>query len=83
MFSLIAAIGKNNELGKNGQLLFHISDDMKFFRQTTIGHKVVMGRKTWDSLPGKLKERENLIISHHNFPGPDSIIHDLDKFIAD
>ena len=45
MFSIIAAIGKNNELGKSNQLLFHIKDDMEFFRETTSGHQVIMGRK--------------------------------------
>lgn len=82
MFSLIAAIGKNKELGKNGELVFHIKDDMKFFRETTKGHKIVMGRKTWESLPGKLPNRTNIVISSHDFDGPDEIIHDLDDFIA-
>jgi len=82
MFSLIAAIGKNRELGKNGELIFHLKDDMKFFREITKGHKVVMGRKTWESLPGKLKNRENIVISRRDFDGPDLIIHDLDQFIA-
>lgn len=82
MFSLIAAIGKNKELGKNGDLVFHIKDDMKFFRETTKGHKIVMGRKTWESLPGKLPNRTNIVISSRDFDGPDEIIHDLDDFIA-
>lgn len=82
MFSLIAAVGKNNELGKNGELIFHIKEDMKFFREATTGHKIVMGRKTWESLPGKLPNRTNIVISRHNFDGPDEIIHDLDDFIA-
>ena len=82
MFSLIAAIGKNKELGKNGELVFHIKDDMKFFRETTKGHKIVMGRKTWESLPGKLPNRTNIVISSRDFDGPDEIIHDLDDFIA-
>ena len=81
MFSIIAAIGKNNELGKNNKLIFHLKDDMKFFREKTNGHKIVMGHKTWDSLPGKLKNRENIVISRHDFPGPDSVIHDSDRFI--
>lgn len=83
MFSLIAAIGKNNELGHNNQLIFHIKEDMKFFKDTTEGHKVVMGHKTWDSLPGKLKNRENIVISRHDFDGPDKIIHDIDQFITE
>ncbi len=81
MFSIIAAIGKNNELGHQGKLVFHLKDDMKFFRETTKGHPVVMGRKTWDSLPGKLKNRTNIVISRHDFNGPDQVIHNLDDFI--
>ena len=83
MFSLIAAIGKNNELGKGNQLIFHIKDDMKFFRETTKGHPVVMGHKTWDSLPSKLPGRRNIVISRHDFDGPDEIIHDVNKFIEE
>ena len=83
MFSIIAAIGKNHELGRNNDLIFHLKEDMRFFRETTTGHKVVMGRKTWESLPGKLKNRENIVISSREFSGPDVIIHDLDQFIAD
>ncbi len=81
MFSLIAAIGKNHEIGKDGKLVFHIKEDLRFFRNTTINHKVVMGRKTWESLSGKLEGRENYVISHRDFTGPDLIIHDLNSFI--
>ncbi len=81
MFSLIAAIGQNRELGKNGQLIFHLKDDMNFFRETTSNHKVVMGRKTWESLPSKLKNRKNIVISRHDFSGPDQIVHNLAQFI--
>ncbi len=63
MFSLISAIGRNHEIGKNNNLIFHVKDDMKFFRETTKGHKVVMGRATWESLPGKLKDRKNIVIT--------------------
>ncbi len=83
MFSIIAAVGKNNEIGKNNKLLFHIKDDMKFFREKTLGHKVVMGNTTWDSLPAKLKDRENIVIAYTDFGGPDRIIHDVDKFIQE
>lgn len=83
MFSIIAAIGKNNELGKANRLIFHIKDDMKHFRGQTSGHKVVMGRKTWDSLPSKLSGRENIVISRHSFNGPDLIVNDVDQFIKD
>lgn len=83
MFSLIAAIGKNREIGKNGSLIFHIKEDLEFFRNTTLNHKVVMGRKTWESLPRKLKNRENIVISHRDFSGPDLIIHDIKDFIKE
>ena len=69
MFSIIAAIGKNKELGKNGDLVFHIKEDMKYFRDTTKGHKIIMGHKTWDSLPGKLPNRENIVISRNQVEG--------------
>lgn len=81
MFSLIAAIGKNRELGRGGELIFHLKDDMKFFRETTDGHKIVMGRKTWESLPGKLKNRTNIVISRHDVEGADEHISDLPQFI--
>lgn len=83
MFSLIACIGKNRELGKNNKLVFHLKDDMRFFKETTTGHKVVMGHKTWDSLPKKLENRENIVISRHNFGGPDRIINNLSEFIEE
>ena len=81
MFSIIAAIGKNHELGRKNELIFHLKDDMKFFRDTTTGHKVVMGHKTWDSLPGKLKNRTNIVVSRHNVPEADQTITDLQSYI--
>ena len=81
MFSIIAAIGKNKELGKDGDLVFHIKEDMKYFRDTTKGHKIVMGRKTWESLPGKLPNRENIVISRHPVDDADATITDLADFI--
>lgn len=81
MFSIIAAVGKKWELGKGGDLVFHIKEDMKFFRETTTGHKIVMGRKTWESLPGKLPNRTNIVVSSRDFEGPDEIIHDISEFI--
>ncbi|MBR3052419.1 dihydrofolate reductase [Candidatus Saccharibacteria bacterium] len=82
MFNIIACIGKNNELGKNNKLVFHIKDDMKFFRETTTGHPIIMGRKTWESLPGKLSGRQNIVITSKEFDGPDLIIHDPKNYIT-
>lgn len=83
MFSIIAAIGKNREIGKNNRLIFHLKDDMKFFKNTTLGHKVVMGLNTWNSLPGKLQNRQNIVISPVDLTGPDLVVKDLKQYIAD
>lgn len=61
--SLIAAIGKNNELGKGNDLIWHFREDMQFFKQTTMGSTVLMGRKTFESLPKALPGRRNLVVS--------------------
>lgn len=81
MFSIISAIAKNNAIGKDNDLVFHIKEDMKFFRETTRNHTVIMGKKTWESLPGKLKDRKNLVISHTEVEDADGTITDLDKYI--
>ena len=50
MFSIIAAVGQNRELGKDNKLVFNIKEDMKFFRETTTSHPVIMGQATYDSI---------------------------------
>jgi len=81
MISIIACIGKNHEIGKKGKLIFNIKDDMKFFRETTTDHTVVMGYNTWRSLPSKLKNRTNLVISYDKVEDADQTIKDLDEYI--
>ncbi|SJZ67093.1 dihydrofolate reductase [Eubacterium coprostanoligenes] len=61
--SMIAAVGKNLELGKDNDLIWHFKEDMKFFKETTMGHPVIMGRKTFESLPKALPGRKNIVIS--------------------
>lgn len=61
--SIIAAIGKNNELGKGNDLIWHFHADMVFFRETTTGSAVIMGRKTFESLPKVLPKRKNIIMT--------------------
>lgn len=84
-FSIIACIGKNRELGKNNDLIFHFKEDMKFFRETTRGHAVVMGFNTWKSLGEKpLPNRKNLILSFDkldNLPEGAAQIPDFDEFV--
>lgn len=64
MISIIVAIAKNGVIGGENRLLWHISDDLKRFRQLTTGHTIVMGRRTFESLPnGALPNRRNLVIT--------------------
>lgn len=66
MINIIAAVGKNNELGINNELIWHLKGDMKFFRTLTSGKIIVMGRKCFESLSGVLPNRENIIITRNN-----------------
>ena len=62
--NLIVAIGKNGAIGRKGDLIWHISDDLKRFKQLTMGHPVIMGRKTWESLPKRpLPGRKNIVLT--------------------
>jgi len=61
--SIIAAIGKNRELGKGNNLLWHIPEDLKRFKKLTQGHAVIMGRKTFESIGRPLPNRTNIIIT--------------------
>jgi len=62
--SIIVAIAENNAIGKNNELLWHISEDLKRFKRLTIGHKVIMGKNTFLSLPNRpLPDRTNIVIS--------------------
>ena len=63
MLIMIAAIGKNNELGKENQLIWSFSKDMKFFREKTKNSIIVMGRKTFNSLPKILPNRKHIVLS--------------------
>ena len=64
--SIIVAISENNAIGKNNDLLWHISDDLKRFKKLTTSHTIIMGKKTFDSLPkGALPNRTNIVITHN------------------
>ena len=63
--SLIVAIAQNNAIGKDNDLLWHISDDLKRYKSLTSGHPVIMGRNTWNSLPRRpLPKRRNIVLTH-------------------
>lgn len=61
--SLIVAMSQDYAIGKNNQLLWKISDDLKCFKQTTIGHVVIHGRKSYESIGNPLPNRTNIVIS--------------------
>lgn len=64
--SIIAAVGRNLELGRGNDLIWHFKEDMKFFKETTMGSSVIMGRKTFESLPKALPGRKNIVITNNN-----------------
>lgn len=63
MLTIIAAIGENNALGKNNQLIWHLPADLKRFKKVTSGHHIIMGRKTFESLGKPLPNRTTIIIT--------------------
>lgn len=63
MLSIIVAFGKNNVIGKNNSIPWHIPEDLKRFKELTMGKKIIMGRKTFESLPFILPGRKHLILS--------------------
>lgn len=66
MISIIVAIARHSAIGKGGDLLCHMSADLRRFKATTTGHTVVMGRKTYDSLPkGALPNRRNIVVTRN------------------
>lgn len=74
--AIIAAVTADNAIGRGGDLIFHIREDLKRFKTLTMGHTVIMGRHTWDSLPnGALPGRRNIVVTRNrslSFPGAES-----------
>jgi len=63
MLTLIVAASENDVIGKNNDLIWHLPNDFKRFKKLTTGHHIIMGRKTFDSLPGLLPKRPHIVIS--------------------
>ena len=76
--SLIAAVGRHGEIGRGNDLLWRTREDQLHFKHTTLGHPVVMGRKTWDSLPERFRPlpgRRNIVVTrdpHWSSPGAEA-----------
>jgi dihydrofolate reductase len=81
----IVAVDRQGAIGKGGKLPWHYSSDMKFFRETTTGHAVVMGRKTWLTLGKPLKNRLNIVLSRDSTIEPQEsllVLTDIDSVIS-
>ncbi len=75
MITIIAAVAANNALGKNNQLIWHLPADLKRFKETTSGHHIIMGRKTFESLGKALPNRTTIIITRNKkFKAKDCIV---------
>lgn len=84
--SLIAAIGENYELGMDNHLIWKIPEDLQFYKSMTIGKKIIMGRKTLDSMPlNALKNRTPIVMSRQRLEDHTSLIvyHDLESILLD
>ena len=84
MVSIIVAVAQNGTIGDKNSLLWHIKEDMRFFRTTTSGHAVIMGRKTFESLGSKpLPKRTNIVITHQDVEFEGALTaHSLKEAIA-
>ena len=76
MLTMIFACDLDNAIGKNGDLPWRQSTDLQHFKQITTGGTIVMGRKTWDSLPGMLPNRRHLVMSRNNLDAVETITFD-------
>ncbi len=79
MITMIAAAGENNELGKDNDLLWHLPDDFKRFKQLTTGHHIIMGRKTFETFPKPLPNRIHIVITRNKSYKKEGavVVHDM------
>lgn len=83
MISIIVAVAHNGVIGDKNALLWHISEDLKYFKALTTGHPVVMGRKTWESIGRPLPNRTNVVLTREErtFEGA-CTAHSLEEAVA-
>ena len=80
--TMIAAVGKNLELGRENNLIWHLKGDMKFFKEQTMGKPIVMGRKTLESLPHLLPGRSHIVLTRQDFNVPGVlVIHSKEELL--
>lgn len=72
--NIIAAVADNMAIGRDNELLWHISADMKYFRRVSMGCPIIMGYKTWLSIGCPLPGRRNIVITKSHFDAPESVV---------
>ncbi|WP_047449210.1 dihydrofolate reductase [Alistipes sp. ZOR0009] len=84
MIALVVAMAGNNAIGKDNQLLWHISEDLQFFKKLTLGGTVIMGRKTYESIGRPLPKRRNIVITRTEGYLADGaeIVHSLEEALS-
>lgn len=84
ILSAIVAAAENNAIGKNNDLLWSLPDDMRFFKTTTSGHAVIMGRKTLESFGRPLPNRTNICITRNESYSPEKVevVHSIEEAIS-
>ena len=84
MITMIAAVGENNELGKDNDLVWHLPNDFKRFKELTTGHHIIMGRKTFESFPKPLPNRTHVVITRDKsyYKEGAVIVHSMEEAIA-
>lgn len=83
--SIIVARARNGVIGKDNQLIWHLSDDLKRFKTLTMGHPIVMGRKTFESLPKVLPGRVHYVLTGNpDYQAPEGVLlfHDVKELLA-
>lgn len=80
--NIIAAVADNGAIGRDNELLWHISADMKYFRRTTMGCPVIMGYRTWLSIGRPLPGRKNIVITKSRFEAPEAVVQVPDAAAA-
>ncbi len=84
IISLVAAVSRNGVIGIRNSLPWHLPADLRFFKQLTLGHAIVMGRKTFDSIGRPLPGRTNIVISRGTYQAPQGVeaVNSIDAAIA-
>lgn len=83
MVSIIVAVAENGVIGDKNALLWHISEDLKYFKSVTTGHPVIMGRKTYESLGRPLPNRTNVVVTRQQIAIPGcTVAHSVEEAVG-